>query len=72
MKTFDYRGLKCPVPVLKAFSVIKKCKDTNLFIFLTDDKSAPKDFKDFCNNTGYNLISVTKEKNYNKIEIKKN
>ena len=41
------------------------------FIFLTDDKSAPKDFKDFCTNTGHELVNVIKEKDYNKIEIKR-
>ena len=47
MKKFDYRGLKCPIPVLKAFKEIKKKKIENNFEFLCDDKTAPKDFKDF-------------------------
>ena len=71
MKTFDFRGLKCPIPVLKAFKVIKKYKECNQFVFLTDDKSAPKDFKDFCINTGHELINIIKEKDYTKIKIKR-
>ena len=71
MNTYDFRGLKCPIPVLKAFNIIKKNKKCNLFVFFTDDKSAPKDFKDFCINTGHELVSIIKEKDYNKIEIKR-
>ena len=71
MNTYDFRGLKCPVPVLKAFNIIKKNKQCNLFVFLTNDKSAPKDFKSFCKNTGHVLVNIIKEKDYNKIEIKR-
>ena len=71
MITFDFRGLRCPIPVLKAFKIIKEYKENNLFIFLTDDKSAPKDFKDFCINSGHTLINITKKKDHNKIEIKR-
>jgi TusA-related sulfurtransferase len=38
---------------------------------LTNDKSAPKDFIDFCTNTGHELVNIIKEKDYNKIEIKR-
>ncbi len=71
MKTYDFRGLKCPIPVLKAFRVIKENKENNLFIFLTDDRSAVKDFKDFCENTGHKLINILQEKDYTKIEIQR-
>ena len=71
MNTYDFRGLKCPIPVLKAFNVIKKNKKCNLFIFLTNDNSAPKDFKDFCTNTGHELVNIIKEKGYNIIKIKR-
>ena len=71
MNNYDFRGLKCPIPVLKAFKIIKKDKQCNLFVFLTNDKSAPRDFKDFCTNTGHELINIIKEKDYNKIKIKR-
>ena len=71
MNTYDLRGLKCPIPVLKAFKIIKKNKEINVFIFLTNDKSAPKDFKDFCKNTGHQIVNITNLKNYNKIEVKR-
>ncbi len=71
MKTFDFRGLKCPIPVLKAYKIIKNEKKEVNFKFLTDDISAPKDFKDFCINTGHTLIEVKNKRNYNEINIAK-
>ena len=71
MSIFDFKGLKCPIPVLKAFKIIKEKKTTREFIFLTDDLSAPKDFKDFCNNTGLNLLEINKKKNYHEIKIRR-
>ena len=44
MSTYDFRGLKCPIPVIKAFKLIKEKKEELEFTFLTDDKSAPEDF----------------------------
>ena len=69
MSVNDFIGLKCPIPVLKAFKIIKEEKTTMEFIFLTDDLSAPKDFKDLCNNIGLNLLEIKKKKNYHEIII---
>ena len=71
MSVIDFKGLKCPIPVLKAFKIIKKEKEINEFIFLTDDISAPKDFRDLCKNTGYILISIKKKSNHHEITIKR-
>ena len=69
MKRIDYRGLKCPMPVLKAHKAIRTEKNNTQFEFISDDKSAPKDFKDLCKNTGYTLLSIIKEENYFLIRI---
>ena len=71
MHIIDFKGLKCPIPVLKAFKIIKKEKEVKEFMFLTDDTSAPKDFKDFCINTGYILISINKKNDHHEITIKR-
>ena len=71
MHIIDFKGLKCPIPVLKAFKIIKKEKEVKEFMFLTDDTSAPKDFKDFCTNTGYILISINKKNDHHEITIKR-
>ena len=71
MNTYDFRGLRCPIPVLKAFGIIKKEKKQLNFNFLTDDTSAPKDFKDFCTNTGHILVEIKQHKEYHEIKIRK-
>ena len=71
MSVNGFIGLKCPIPVLKAFKIIKEEKTTMEFIFLTDDLSAPKDFKDFCNNTGLKILAINKKKNYHEIKIRR-
>lgn len=71
MSVHNFKGLKCPIPVLKAFKIIKEKKDSIEFTFLTDDLSAPKDFKDFCNNTGLKLLAINKKKNYHEIKIRR-
>ena len=71
MSTHDFRGLKCPIPVLKAFKIIKEEKPTIQFTFITDDPSAPKDFRDFCINTGCILISINKKNDHHEIIIER-
>ena len=73
MKSFDYRGLKCPIPVLKAFKIVKSLKkDGNqIFEFLCDDPTAPKDFEDFCRNFKNLSLNVVSEKKFYRIFIKK-
>ncbi len=71
MKILDLRGLKCPVPVLKAYKVFKKEITEKGFIFLTDDPSAPEDFKDFCKNTGHKIIVIEKKGKYHQIVIER-
>ena len=64
MTEFDYRGFKCPIPVIKAFREIKKTPDEKSYSFKCDDESAPKDFKDLCKNTGLKLTKVIKKDSY--------
>ena len=71
MRVLNFKGLKCPIPVLRAFKVVKEEKETNEFTFLTDDTSAPKDFRDFCRNTGYILMDISKKNNHHEIVIKR-
>tara|TARA_B100001248_G_scaffold246969_1_gene218017 strand:- start:897 stop:1115 length:219 start_codon:yes stop_codon:yes gene_type:complete len=72
MKEFNYLGLKCPIPVLKAFKELKKNPKVQSFQFKCDDPTAPKDFKDLCKNTGLNFHKVIKEDNYFIIFINRN
>ena len=71
MKDFDYRGLKCPIPVIKAFKEIKSNPKEKSYSFKCDDETAPKDFRDLCYNTGLKLSKIIKEDSYYLIVIER-
>jgi tRNA 2-thiouridine synthesizing protein A len=56
MTTLDARGLKCPLPVLKARKAIKDVAPGGLLTVLSTDPGAPKDFIHFCEVTGHALV----------------
>ena len=58
----DAKGLKCPLPVLRARKAIKSVEIGSELKVLVTDPAAPKDFKAFCSQTGHVLISI-KESN---------
>ena len=55
-ETLDARGLKCPLPVLKAKKAMKPLAAGDSLTVLATDPSAPKDFEEFCAATGYALL----------------
>ena len=68
MKTSNFTGLKCPLPVLKAKRVIKKMKTGDKHIFLCDDPASPIDFEHLCENENLNL-TIKKENQFYKFLI---
>ena len=56
MFLFDARGLKCPLPVLKARRKLSQLQNGESLEILTTDPGAPADFKAFCQVTGNQLI----------------
>ena len=48
MNIHDFKGLKCPLPVLKAKRIIKLMKNNEEHIFICDDPASPIDFKHLC------------------------
>ena len=57
MTEVDARGLKCPLPVLKARKLMKSTPAGGVFAVLADDAAAPADFRAFCATTGAALVS---------------
>jgi len=53
----DARGMKCPLPVLKARKIFKTLLPGEELTILTDDPGAPGDFQHFCEVTGYILVN---------------
>lgn len=56
---FDYSGLKCPLPVLKARRALKELATGAVISIIADDPAAPLDFTHFCETTGHELLSST-------------
>ena len=63
---YDFTGLKCPLPVLKAKRVLKNLAKGKKVIFISDDPASPIDFTHFSENEGYEISikSTTKGKHY--------
>ena len=53
--TLDLKGLKCPIPVLKARRAIKDMAKGSLLEVLADDPAAELDFAHFCEVGGHAL-----------------
>ena len=52
----DFKGLKCPLPVLKARRALKSANVGTVMRFLADDPAAPLDFAHFCESEGHRLL----------------
>jgi tRNA 2-thiouridine synthesizing protein A len=54
--TLDTKGLKCPLPVLKARKALRDVPPGGLLRVLATDPGAVKDFEHFCRTTGSELV----------------
>jgi tRNA 2-thiouridine synthesizing protein A len=57
----DARGLKCPLPVLKARRALQAVAPGGLLCVLATDPGAIKDFAHFCETTGCELVESSKD-----------
>ena len=66
IEEYDFTGLKCPLPVLKAKRVLKNLAKGKKVIFISDDPASPIDFTHFSENEGYEISikSTTKGSHY--------
>ena len=53
--SFDYRGLKCPLPVLKARRALAELVAGDVVEILADDPASPLDMSHFCEAEGHQL-----------------
>lgn len=58
MQQLDLKGLTCPLPILKTKKALSKLKSGDVLCVWTTDKSAPIDFKKFCQQTGHILQAI--------------
>ena len=52
----DARGLKCPLPVLRARKAMQRLAPGDVLRVLATDPGAVKDFQAFCEATGHELL----------------
>jgi tRNA 2-thiouridine synthesizing protein A len=55
-KIFDARGMKCPLPVLKARRLLRDMQAGEVLEIQATDPGAPADFTHFCETTGHLLL----------------
>jgi tRNA 2-thiouridine synthesizing protein A len=67
----DAKGLKCPLPVLKARKAMRDVPAGGVLRILATDPGAVKDFEHFCKTTGYQLIAAREEAGTLIFEIRK-
>jgi tRNA 2-thiouridine synthesizing protein A len=58
-RIFDAKGMKCPLPVLKARKLIRDLAPGDILEIHATDPGAPKDFAHFCETTGHKLVEST-------------
>ena len=68
-KILNVKGLKCPIPVLKAEKMLKKLKTGDILEVLTTDPQAIRDFQAFCEVNNCLFQSLNKKKGIIKISI---
>lgn len=59
--TIDTKGMKCPLPVLKARKAMKDLAPGGTMLVLATDPGAVKDFEHFCRVTGATLIDCRED-----------
>jgi tRNA 2-thiouridine synthesizing protein A len=60
----DTKGYECPIPVLKTAKRIKKLKKNDFITVESDDPLSQYDFKNYCEENNFKIISIRKSKKY--------
>jgi tRNA 2-thiouridine synthesizing protein A len=71
METLDLRGLKCPLPVLKANKALRALPGGATLAVLATDPAAEADFPAFAQETGHALLSMEREGEALRIVLRK-
>ncbi len=67
----DARGLRCPLPVLRARKAMKSLEPGEVIKIHATDPGSVLDFKSFCETTGDELMSVAEDDGVFIFEIRK-
>ncbi|MDX1710401.1 MAG: sulfurtransferase TusA family protein [Rhodovibrionaceae bacterium] len=67
----DARGLKCPLPVLKARKAMKQIDSGGILEVQATDPSSVEDFRNFCETTGDELLESREDEGLFVFRIRK-
>lgn len=68
----DAKGLKCPMPILKAKKALKNLNLGEILKVETTDPASEADFKAFVKQTGHKLLNIEKDEDIFCFFIQKN
>ena len=71
IQILDLRGLKCPMPVLKASKVMRSMASEEQIWLETTDPLAIIDIPAFCNENGHSLLQTEELEDHNRFLIQK-
>lgn len=69
--TLDARGLKCPLPVLRARKALRDVPAGGELAVQTTDPAAPRDFEAFCREAGHAFLGAVEADGATTITIRK-
>ena len=67
----DTKGLRCPLPVLRARRALKEVSPGDTLTVVATDPGAVKDFEMFCAATGCQMVSMAEENGVFTFDIRK-
>ena len=70
-RTLDTRGLKCPLPVLRARKAMQDVAPGEVLEVLATDPGTVRDFEAFCAATGHQLLAQTEQDGEFRFRIRK-
>lgn len=60
-QSLDYRGVLCPLPVIRLAKAIREIDVGDSLEMINDDPGAPADIKAWARQTGHSLVQVASE-----------
>ena len=67
----DTRGMKCPMPIIKLSSELKKLPVGAELTVVADDKGFPPDLRAWCEKTGNEFLGIEEEPDFYKFFVRK-
>jgi tRNA 2-thiouridine synthesizing protein A len=67
----DAKGLKCPLPVLRAKKAMRAVPPGGMLTVEATDPAAPDDFRAFCDATGHSFVSLQESSGVYRIEMRR-